>query len=260
MKKMQFKTLFLLLAIISAPMVSCGDDENELPNPQEEQTPQEEQKDTIDEATVLNQTTTEISQDEFVRLRAQVYEAWQETEENGWRVTRDGQGLVTRIYFDDTTTCRPPQDAASFFTQFFGKAAASQFKLEHSGGQEGSWGESYSQYFEGLSVSSYHFSFNNGIMASASGLYIPMDGFIATPAISGDLARRIYASYLKVNVDVVRESPQLSIQLIPDGKQFRPRLVYEVDCRPKTGAVASYPGGWVDARTGRMITTFTINI
>ena len=66
--------------------------------------------------------------------------------------------------------------------------------------------------------------------------------------------------YLGANVDVVRESPQLSIQLIPDGKQFRPRLVYEVDCRPKTGAVASYPGGWVDARTGRMITTFTINI
>ena len=261
MKKIQFKTLFLLLAIISAPMVSCGDNgEDELPNTQEEQTPQEEKNDTIDEAKLLNQTTTEISEEEYVRLRIQVYESWNETEENGWHVIRDGLGLVTTIFFDDTTTCRPPRDAASFFTQFFGQEAAAQFKLEHSGNQETSWGESYGQYFEGMKVSDFHFSFDNGIMISASGQYISMDGFIATPAISADLARRIYASYLKVNVEAVSESPQMTIKLIPDGKQFLPRLVYEVDCRPKTGAIACYPGGWVDARTGRMIEAFTINI
>ena len=60
-KKLQLKTLFLLLAIISAPMVSCGDDgENELPDYSSSEVPNIKPEEEAIQEVVVEQTPGEI--------------------------------------------------------------------------------------------------------------------------------------------------------------------------------------------------------
>ena len=247
MKKTSLSFL-LLLALFSLAMVSCQDEE------EEELFTDEEMEQ------LLHQTPVFASGDEFVQLRNQIYAARDEgeTNEGGWRIQRNADGMVTKVIFEDINQNMPPSNGRDFLVRFFGEEIANQFTSFRQDGWSNQI-EGYKQYSGNLEVSSFLFQYNSShVMTSAYGEYIPTGGLNPQPTISSKLACRIYASYLNCSINTINDKPTLCFTLIPDGTRFIPCLTYSVETvRPK-GVYCEHYGALVDAHTGRLICAYPI--
>jgi hypothetical protein len=117
------------------------------------------------EKLLLHQTPEyEYGSDDFSRKRQAVYDAYTTETVNGWRITRDGQGYVIRVDFEDISLQRPPSTGHSFLVRFFGEEVAAKFVKVNDPHRTSAY-EEYQLRCGDLTVSSYHFNYNEqGVM------------------------------------------------------------------------------------------------
>ena len=249
-------SIALLLTGMTMTMISCNKEltlEERIVEEEKGLTPQEKQ--------LLHQTPAfddwNSWEDSSFENRVQkVKETSFEEHIDGWSITKNGQGLVTQVSFDDITQRQPPADGPAFLTLFFGEEAASQFVKSDYATMPANQ-EMYVQYCGDLEVSYYCFTYDEqGIMRSAGGAYYPTTGLSSHPTISTYLARMIYASYLGQSVSLINEKPNLTIMLIPEENYYVPRLVYTLSPNYASGPTTGSKVAWVDAHSGRLLRVF----
>lgn len=246
----------LLLAGMTMTLMSC-DKELTL----EERIAEEEKKLAPEEKQLLHQTPAfedwNYEADNYFRNRElEVQAAASEETIDGWRITKDGQGLVTRVLFDDITQQQPPKNGRAFLIEFFGEAAAEQFVETDYEGRPDNW-ELFVQYCGDLEVSQYYFKYDEqGVMRMAQGAYYPTNGLSPVPTISSYVARMIFASCLSQSVSLISEKTPLRIMLIPEGTYYVPTLVYRLMVNHGDGPIVEDRVAWVDAHSGRLLRVF----
>ena len=217
-----------------------------------------EEKLTDAEQQLLHQTP-EYDRDgvnELARLRVELRQAYTTDTVDGWRITRDGQGYVTRVEFEDISQQQPPADAKAFLVRFFGEEAAAKFVKVYN--------ENYASTFEkyelrcgDLTVSSYSFEYSlSGVMLRAYGEYYPSDVLNPNPNISSYLARKILATYYDASVSSIEENARLRFELFPAGNHFVPRLIYNPRFKAGPGPTTEQIAAYIDAHTGRLICVY----
>lgn len=240
----------LLLSGMMMTLMSC-DKELTL----EERIAEEENQLTDEEKSLLHQTPAYgFEGEDFSQMRQEVWDAYTNETVYGWHITKDGQGFVTCVEFDDITQKQPPVDGKAFFAKFFSEEVAAKFVRVYYDYRPSNY-EDYVLYCGDLVVSSFIFEYDaQGIMRRAQGGYYPIDGLNPNPNISSYLARMILASYLGKSVKEIHEKVPLSFVLIPQATHFVPTLVYHPQGKNVHGPGVGDWVAWVDAHTGRLLT------
>lgn len=214
---------------------------------------------TLDIEKLAQWTETEIDVNDFYMKCRDIRNSYQEEDCDGWKITRDGRGQVTKVLFEDNSRQQPPKNGEEFFAMFFDEDVSHSFQRvepNYSANSE-SWIESLGE----RRISHFSFAYDaNGVMTQAQGEYIPLDGFSITPRITAEEAIYISCHGDIPDKSVRKMSAILAVEVFPKDSIFVPRLVYTVHFRPATGAYGCYPGVLVDAQTGKVIATYTINI
>lgn len=222
---------------------------------------QEDENLTDAEKQLLHQTPEyEYGLEDYSRKRQAVYDAYTTETVNGWRITRDGQGYVIRVDFEDISLQRPPSTGHSFLVRFFGEEVAAKFVKVNDPHRTSAY-EEYQLRCGDLTVSSYHFNYNEqGVMLYAYGEYCPIDDLNPNPDISNYLARMILASYFDASVSSIEENARLHFLLLPEDNHFVPRLIYNPKFKTGKGPSVGEWAAWIDAHTGRLICVYFDNI
>ena len=274
MKKNLFLAIALACIVTSPAYVSCS---KELAIEPEEQAPKEElptaemeeivakmkksflnQQKPLTEEEMMNQTPMfgtlpYDGENAFITKRNEILAQYTTRTVDGWRITKDAFGLVTRVDFLDNTYSLPPVDGKAFLVKFFGKEAAAEFVRVRDERTKSGKSELYAEYCGDMTVSHYVFNYDSqGVMYSAAGAYYPTDCLNPNPTISSDCARKIFASYLGKSLDKIGGT-RLSFELIPNETHFVPTLVYKVILNNE-GSSFYTCYAWVDAHSGRLIT------
>ena len=209
------------------------------------------------EKQLLHQTPEyEYGMEDFGRKRQAVYDAYTQVTDNGWRITRDGQGFVIRVDFEDISQLQPPADGKAFLIKFFGEEVAAKFVKVNRPHRTSAY-EEYQLLCGDLTVSSYQFYYNEqGVMLRAYGEYCPIDDLNPYPHISSYLARMILASYFNAPVSSIEENARLHFLLLPEDNHFVPRLIYNPKFKTGKGPSIGEWAAWIDAHTGRLICVY----
>jgi len=205
-------------------------------------------------------TETELDSINFSEMRQNVYDSWIEEDCDGWKITRNGRGQVTKVIFENNSKRQPPKNAEEFFDMFFDKNVAKHFKQDRPFNEANNINELWIEYAGKFEVSYYSFLYENGIMTWAGGEYIPLDNFNTKPRISEKEAIYISCHGQIPDENRVKLSAVLGVTLFPEGGVFVPRLLYDIHFRPTLGGYGCYPGVTVDAHTGKVVWKGVINI
>ena len=251
MNKSKYLSMAILMAFSFLFALSCDDKETT-----EEIIAEEETLLTDGEKQLLHQTPEFVGSSFFEQEQqtmAAIKAATTEETVDGWRIQKDGRGVVTQVVFEDITLQQPPTDGQAYLTRFFGQEAAAQF-VKTDGNEEM---EVYTQKYGEYEVAQYGFWYDEqGVMQKAIGTYYPIEGLNLEPTIRPYAARMILASYLGQSVKGIYETPHLGIMMKPDGTQWIPTLVYYVSTKSNNADTVSHGEvtfAAVDAHTGRLI-------
>lgn len=239
-----------MMLVAASFMTACGsgDDEKESnaePKP--------------DVAQLAQWTTPELTYQDYSLQKQAVSGAARTEVVDGCVIARDARGYVTEFESSSGSSVQLPRSAADFFSQYIGKDALGSFRMESS--SEGAdrfevWG----QYAGDLLVSQYTLRFRDGLVSSASGIFVPLDGFVSKPVISEEEALFIYFHGQMPESDSAVADASLQAVLFPEGNVFVPRLVYCVTVHPVAAIHTETGSAWIDARTGRVVMLFPVPI
>ena len=180
------------------------------------------------------------------------------TDENNAEVTRDCNGVVKFVYFNNTPISSRPSSPELFVSTYLGVDLKENFKMyreeEDEYGYIHSW---YRQYYKDVEVENngyvFHYSKKDKRISSVNGSFLTVNNLDVVPAFSKTTARKIFAKYLNLSLDYVGNDVSLYIVEFPlsaESEQWAPRLVYKL-------GIEDYDSDeglcYIDAKTGRIL-------
>ena len=182
------------------------------------------------------------------------------TDENNAEVTRDCNGVVKFVYFNNTPTNSRPPSPEQFVSTYLGVDLNANFKKYREEVDEyGNLHSWYRQYYKDVEVENhgyvFHCSKKDYRISSVNGSFLPVNNLDVVPAFGEKTARKIFAKYMDLPVENVWEDVSLYIVEFPlfaESEQWAPRLVYKLGVNFNSDEGQCY----IDAKTGRILYTF----
>lgn len=181
-------------------------------------------------------------------------------DDNNAEVTRDCNGAIRFVDFNNTPITRRPSSSEQFASIYLGVDLKANFKKYRQQQDEIGYHEWYRQYYKDVEVEGRGYVFHygkEGRLYLVNGTYLPVNDLDVKPAFSANTARKIYAKYLDKPSEYIEE-PSLFIVEFPlsaDSEQWAPRLVYKIGIAYVEGEPYMSDEGqcYIDAKTGRIL-------
>ena len=179
------------------------------------------------------------------------------TDKNNAEVTRDCNGVVKFVYFNNTPTNSRPPSPEQFVSTYLGVDLNANFKKYQEEVNEYGYIHSwYRQYYKDVEVENhgyvFHYSKKDNRISSVNGSFLPVSNLDVVPAFSETTARKIFAKYLNLSLDYIGDDVSLYIVEFPlsaESEQWAPRLVYKLGTDYDSDEGLCY----IDAKTGRIL-------
>ena len=179
------------------------------------------------------------------------------TDENNAEITRDCNGVVKFVYFNNTPTNSRPPSPEQFVSTYLGVDLNANFKkYQEEVNEYGYILSLYRQYYKDVEVENhgyvFHYSKKDNRISSVNGSFLPVSNLDVVPAFSETTARKIFAKYLNLSLDYIGDDVSLYIVEFPlsaESEQWAPRLVYKLGTDYDSDEGLCY----IDAKTGRIL-------
>lgn len=183
------------------------------------------------------------------------------TDDNNAEVTRDCNGVVRFVDFNNTPITSRPSSPEQFASTYLGVDLKANFKMYRQQKDEIGYHEWYRQYYKDVEVEGKGFVLHYGKedrIYLVNGSYLPVNDLDVKPSFSANTARKIFAKYLNLSVDYIGDEADLYIVEFPlsaDSDQWAPRLVYKIGIAYVDGEPYLSDEGqcYIDAKTGRIL-------
>lgn len=242
------KNLYLWCAFTLLAFVGCSSDKDDM------------EDDSLNEEVFLSQANIKP---EFSKgYRSSRGQDTSYTAENNAEVTRDCNGVVKFVYFNNTPTNSRPPSPEQFVSTYLGVDLNANFKKyreeEDEYGYIHSW---YRQYYKDVEVENhgyvFHYSKKDNRISSVNGSFLPVSNLDVVPAFSETTARKIYAKYLNLPLEYIGR-PILYIVEFPlsaESDLWAPRLVYYLGVvgTEEIQYLSDEGRCYIDAKTGRIL-------
>ena len=237
------KNLYLWCAFTLLAFVGCSSDKDDM------------EDDSLNEEVFLSQANIKP---EFSKgYRSSRGQDTSYTDENNAEVTRDCNGVVKFVYFNNTSTNSRPPSPEQFVSTYLGVDLNANFKkYQEEVNEYGYILSLYRQYYKDVEVENhgyvFHYSKKDNRISSVNGSFLPVSNLDVVPAFSETTARKIFAKYLNLSLDYIGDDVSLYIVEFPlsaESKQWAPRLVYKLGTDYDSDEGLCY----IDAKTGRIL-------
>ena len=237
------KNLYLWCAFTLLAFVGCSSDKDDM------------EDDSLNEEVFLSQANIKP---EFSKgYRSSRGQDTSYTDENNAEVTRDCNGVVKFVYFNNTPTNSRPPSPEQFVSTYLGVDLNANFKkYQEEVNEYGYILSLYRQYYKDVEVENhgyvFHYSKKDNRISSVNGSFLPVSNLDVVPAFSETTARKIFAKYLNLSLDYIGDDVSLYIVEFPlsaESEQWAPRLVYKLGTDYDSDEGLCY----IDAKTGRIL-------
>ena len=263
------KNLYLWCAFTLLAFVGCSSDKDDM------------EDDSLNEEVFLSQANIKP---EFSKgYRSSRGQDTSYTDENNAEITRDCNGVVKFVYFNNTPTNSRPPSPEQFVSTYLGVDLNANFKkYQEEVNEYGYILSLYRQYYKDVEVENhgyvfhyskkdnrissvngsfvevenhgyvFHYSKKDNRISSVNGSFLPVSNLDVVPAFSETTARKIFAKYLNLSLDYIGDDVSLYIVEFPlsaESEQWAPRLVYKLGTDYDSDEGLCY----IDAKTGRIL-------